>query len=733
MPPKRPPRKSSPPAAPRKKKGRSRGVLGFLLPVLLLVVALAGAGVAWLWPRCSGDDCPSVASLRDYSPPQATRVFDRTGQVLAHLAPERRIIVPLGKIPPTVAGAFLAVEDRRFFRHNGVDWRRAVGALVRDVRDMSFTQGFSTLTMQLARNVFPEHLSRAKTLPRKAWEIMLAREIEKEFSKDEILEMYLNQIYLGNGLYGVEAAAQGYFGRPATQLTLAQSALLAALPKAPSTYDPRRNPEAAIDRRNLVLSLMVDAGVTTEDAAAQAKAEPLGLVPPPEAQGDAPYFVAEVRRELRERFGADADREGLRVFTGIDGRMQSAARDDLLAQLKSVEAGKLGKFSGPRCGGRGGDDPKGCLQGLFVAMDVHTGDVLALVGGRDFASSQFDRVTQAKRQPGSAFKPFVYASALSEGIPITTKLLGPGAKDVEGDYRPADHVADSVSVDLREGLKISSNRAAVALGDRVGVENVISTAKSLGLSTPIPPYPSTFLGAAAVVPLEMVAAYTGFANGGVRVKPRLVRRVEDAQGKVLYQAPVERVAAISPEVAFLATSLMRDVVDHGTGYRVRDSLPWNVPAAGKTGTTNESADAWFVGYTPDVAAAVWMGFDQPKRIMYGADGGKLSAPVWGKVMAGYYADHAIPAAWTPPPGVVSVTVDASTGQRATDECPPELVRDEWYLSGTEPVAYCELHQPGVGSWLRRRFHDLGDLLGGGHDEAEPAPVAPPAPALPRFP
>jgi penicillin-binding protein 1A len=705
------------PKTPRKKKtGRGRAVLGILLPLLLVTVALAGAGVVWLWPRCSGDACPSVAALRTYSPPQATRVLDRSGQVLAHLAPERRIVVSLGRIPPTVAGAFLAVEDRRFFRHDGVDWHRAVGALVRNVRDMRFSEGFSTLTMQLARNVFPEQLSRAKTLRRKAWEIMLARQIEREFSKDEILEMYLNQIYLGNGLYGVEAAAHGYFGRSATELTLAQAALLAALPKAPSTYDPRRNPMAAIDRRNLVLSIMVESGVATPDEAERAKGEGLGLVPPPEARGQAPYFVAEVRRELRERFGPDAESDGLKVFTGIDGAMQAKANDELLKQLRAVEDDELGNFTGPECGARGGDDPSGCLQGLFVAMDVHTGDVLALVGGRDFAASQFDRVTQAKRQSGSAFKPFVYAAALEEGVPITTQLLGPGMQDAEGDYRPADHVADSVSVDLRDGLRISSNRAAVALGERVGVGMVVNTAKRLGLSTPIPPYPSTFLGASSVIPLELVAAYAGFANEGVRVRPRLIKRVEDASGAVLYQAPVERVSAISPEVAFLATSLMRDVVDHGTGYRVRESLPWSVPAAGKTGTTNESADAWFVGYTPDIAAGVWMGFDKPQRIMRGADGGKLAAPVWGKVMAAYYADHAAPAAWTPPAGVISVAVDVSTGERATDACPPENVKEEWYLAGTEPVNFCELHQPGPGGWLRRQLRSFGDLLGG---SAEP--------------
>ena len=516
----------------KKSPARSAGRLRILLLILLVPLTLAAGGLLWLWPRCAGAECPSVDALRDYAPPQATRVFDAEGEVIAHLAPERRIVVPLERIPSHLAGAFLAVEDKRFFQHGGVDYRRVAGAALRDLRTLSFEEGFSTLTMQLARNVFPEHLTRAKTLRRKLWEVMLAREIEREFSKDEILEMYLNQIYLGDGLYGVEAAAQGYFGKPARELDAPEAALLAALPQAPSRYNPRRNPEVADARRDVVLARMADAGVISEREASEGKAEPLALAPPIEASGTAPYLVAAVRRELRERFGPDAETAGLRVYTALDTELQRSAETALREQIAATEAGQFGRFRHPSCSGGKAGAGDGCLQSLFVAMDPRTGDVRALVGGRDFAGSQFDRATQARRQAGSAFKPIVYATGLAAGIPTSTVLLGPGADDWEGDYRPADHVADSIGVDLREGLRSSSNRAAVALGEQAGVGRVVQTARALGLSTPIQEYPSTFLGAADVIPIELIAAYGAFANGGVVVEPRLIQKVENPQGRI---------------------------------------------------------------------------------------------------------------------------------------------------------------------------------------------------------
>ncbi|HEX6749732.1 MAG TPA: PBP1A family penicillin-binding protein [Longimicrobium sp.] len=718
------------PARGRKSRGRPvpRGLQKAALIVAGIGVLVGAAGLAWMWPRCSGGDCPSVAALRTYTPPQATQVFDGRGRLIANLAPERRTVVPLPRIPAHVSGAFLAVEDKRFYRHHGVDWRRAFGALARDARALSWKEGFSTLTMQLARNVFPEQLTRAKTLRRKLAEIVLARKIEAAFSKDEILELYLNQIYLGNGLYGVEAAAQGYFGKPVSRLTNAEAAVLAALPKAPSYYDPRRNPDAAKARRDLVLDQMAHAGVIDAAEAAEAKAQPLKLVAPREASGAAPYFVAAVRRELLQRFGPDAESRGFKVYTTLDPALQATAERELVRQLAAVESGRMGRFRHVSCSARPPAYPGNCLQGVFVAMDPADGDVLALVGGRDYALSQFDRATQARRQAGSAFKPIVYAAAIAQGIPVTTPLLGPNAAGTLGDYRPADHVSDSLDVDLRDALRLSSNRATVVLGNMIGITRVAAEARDLGIRTPIPPYPSTFLGAAEVVPLELVAAYSVFATGGALSTPRLIRRVVDTDGTVVYQASTSRRFALSPAVSYLTTSMMRDVVDRGTGTGVRAALPATIPAAGKTGTTDEGADVWFIGVTPDIVAGVWMGFDRPQAILADASGGGLAAPVWGRVMADYYRRHPAPVAWVPPPDLQAREIDRRTGRLASPSCPREDVVTEYFLSGTEPTDTCPLHLDGVGgeSWLGSAVHAVGDLLGGGSgDDGQQEPDASP--------
>jgi penicillin-binding protein 1A len=707
---------------PRKQK-RTRSRIGGALRTLALlgVIAIAaGAGaVAWMWPRCSGAECPDVRELRDYSPPQASRVFDRNGLLLAHLAPERRIVVPLEQIPSVVASAFLAVEDKRFFRHDGVDYRRVGGALVRNARSGRFEQGFSTITMQLARNVFPEHLTRAKTIRRKISEVTIAREIEREFAKDQILEMYLNQIYLGEGYYGVEAAAQGYFGKSARELEAQEAALLAALPKAPTHFNPRRNPESATTRRNLVLALMREERVITDAEAERLRDTPLGLVPPIEAKGEAPYLIAAVRRELAERFGPDAETAGLRVHTTLDPEMQRSAETAMRAQIEAIEAGRHGRYRHASCSNGKVADAGACLQGMFVAMDVQTGDVLALVGGRDFALSQFDRATQARRQAGSAFKPFVYAAGLAAGIPVSTRLVGPGLDEYEGGYRPADHVSDTLHVDMREGMRLSSNRAAVALGERVGAGRVVQTARTLGLSTPMQEYPSTFLGAADVIPIELVAAYTAFASDGVHVKPRLISRVEDAQGRLVWDVPIVRRAVVAPEVAYITNHLMQDVVNRGTGSSARRAgLPYSVPAAGKTGTTNDASDVWFVGVTPDIAAGVWFGFDRPRRIMVGASGGSLAAPVWGRILAAHYSKRAAPADWVVPSTVVPVVIDRESGLMATASCPDENRVTELFIQGTEPHEYCHLHPEGFEGWFRRTVRGVGDWIrfGGRRDD-----------------
>ncbi|HWE25976.1 MAG TPA: PBP1A family penicillin-binding protein, partial [Myxococcales bacterium] len=589
-------------------------------------------------------------------------------------------------------GAFLAVEDRRFYQHRGIDFRRMLGALWRDLRTFSVREGSSTITMQLARNVFPQQIGPARTIRRKLWELVLAREIENKLPKDRILELYLNQIYLGNGLYGIEAASRGYFGKSVHDLTLAEAAVLAALPKAPTTYDPRRYPEVARRRRDLVLRLMADAGAITLEEMRKATREKLRLVPSEETAG-APWFIAAVRRELHDRFGAEADTMGLRVRTGLDTGLQKTAERELVRQIASLE--KRRKQS---CA----DDHAQCLEGLFVAVDPVSGDVRALVGGRDYAASEFDRATQAHRQPGSAFKPIVWAAALESGIPLST-LLAPDA----GDYQPADRITMPVGpLNLREALRVSSNRAAVALGNRVGIARVVEEARALGITTPIPEYPSTVLGAAEVVPIELVAAYAAFGNGGMRITPRFMTSVEGRDGKVLWSPPVEMSTAIQPGVAYLMTSVLRDVVDRGTGTAARTEGASSVPLAGKTGTTNDSQDVWFVGGTPDLVGAVWLGYDKPRPLGPAASGGRLAAPVFGRILREYYRNRPAPEPWVQPPDLEDREIDVASGGLAIAGCPPDRVSRELFLPGTAPPD-CTEHHGGVIGFFDRVSRWLG--------------------------
>ena len=666
-----------------------------LTALTALTAVLFFAGVAWAGLTVvgvAGDGCPSIADLRTYRPPEATRVFALDSSVVADLSPQRRVILDIEEVPPVVREAIVAVEDRRFWDHGGVDFRSVGRAVWRNVTGWGIEEGFSTITMQLARSVFPEQLPMGEKVTRKVCEVYLAQRVESEFRKREILERYLNQIYLGSGLYGVEAAAQGYFGKPVKAVSAGEAALLVALVKSPEGYNPRKNPEKATERRNIVLEVMADAGVIDRATAEAARRQPIRLAPPLEASGPAPYFVAAVRSELRERFGPDADIRGLRVYTGLDPALQRQSRAALVSQIERIEGGSYGQYSHPR--GPSADPDAPVLQGSVIILDPMTGDIRALVGGRDFATSQFNRALQAKRQPGSAFKPILYAAALESGLPATARLgTSPVTVNTAGSpaWRPGDHVADSVeTLSVRNALAQSSNNAAVRLGQWVGEGRVADMGRRLGLSTPIPEYPSIFLGSAEVVPAELTAAFAAFGNGGYKVEPRLIRRVQDGDGRVLWEARGPTRQALDPGVAFLTLTLLEEVVNNGTAASIRNNGFW-LPAAGKTGTTNEGKDVWFVGLTPDLAASVWLGFDQPRAIMPGASGGRLAAPVWANIMEQAYEDRPAPAPWTPPANVVSAQVDQATGYLATGNCPPDDVRIEYFLVGTEPESYCPLH------------------------------------------
>jgi penicillin-binding protein 1A len=668
----------------------------------VLLSAFCGAALAGGPVGVVAQDCPSVEALRQYRPAEATRVYASDGSLLADLSPERRVVVDLDDVPPTVSNGFVAVEDRRFWQHEGVDMRGVGRAAWRNITSLSLSEGFSTITMQLARNVFPDELPRSEKLRRKICEIRLAGRIEDAFAKRDILRMYINQVYFGDGKYGIEEASRGYFGKPAKRLTLSEAATLVGLVKNPEGYNPRRHPARAIARRNVVLDVLVREKVVSAADATEARADTLVIAPPLEASGPAPYYVAAVRRELRERFGAGADVKGLRVHTGLEPAIQKAARDALVAQLERIEAGEYGKWGYAKPGrderldaAQGSGSPY--LQGMVIVLDARTGAVRALVGGRDFGHSSFDRAFHARRQPGSTFKPIVYATALQGGLSPASRIATTPVEVVltGAAWRPDDLVPDSVtSLSLRDALVLSSNNAAVRVGEWAGIGRVADMARTLGLTTPVPDYPSILLGSAEVIPAELTAAYATLGNGGYRVTPTLISRIEDAHGRVLWRAPESTEHVLDSGVAYLTTSLMEDVIDRGTGAAVRSSGFW-LPAAGKTGTTNDAKDVWFVGMTPDLAAGVWLGFDQPAQILPNAFGGTLAAPVWAATMKAAYAHRPAPSAWSAPASLVSAPIDATTGQLATPNCPPADVRIEYFAAGAEPGDYCATHPHGL--------------------------------------
>ena len=649
---------------------------------------------------CAGGQCPSVDVLELYQPRQTSKLYAADGRFLAELGLERRTVARLADIPPLVQNAFVYTEDKRFYSHNGIDFIRVFGSVAVNVVRGGFAQGFSTITMQLARNIFPERLERAKSIVRKMREGKVALAIERKYSKQKILELYLNQIYLGNGAYGVESAAQRYFGKTVRELNLPEAALLAALPKAPNRYNPRVEPDRAVQRRNTVLELMREQRVITDSDASLAKAYPLQLAQKTETGDIAPYFVEWIRKQLDEQFGRQLYEQGLKVYTTLDIDMQLAAERALEQQLRAIEGGKLGKYSfltyeqhftRSSAYDRTNSGVTPYLQGAFVAMDPKTGGVRAMVGGRDYADSKFNRATQALRQPGSTFKPIVFADAIQNGhttaealedAPISLPQQG------GGNWSPGNFDGRSMGyIPLRRALYLSRNQATVRLGMSLGEGSVASMARRFGLSTPMPQYPSLHIGAADVYPLEMIAAYSVFAAGGVRTKPTGVVRVENAKGEVLWQPTPNRTAVLSSAEAWLMTDMLRDVVRRGTGTRAGAGL--KVPAGGKTGTTNDGADVWFIGFTPDLVAGVWMGLDRPRSIMRNAQGGDLAAPAWAAFMNEVYRRRSTAIDFPGPGGLVAMAVDRLTGYRAGPLCPADRIVIDYFVEGTEPTQECD--------------------------------------------
>ena len=665
----------------------------------LATFAVGFVTLGWLLV-CRGNECPSISALDKYRPRQTSKLFAADGRFVAELGMERRTLVPIGQIPRVLRTAFIITEDRRFYQHNGIDLVGVFRAGIANVMRGGFSQGFSTITMQLARNVFPEKLSREKTLLRKLREARVAREIESKYSKDHILELYLNQIYLGSGAYGVETASQRYFGKPVRDVNLAEAATLAALPKAPGRYDPRRFPERAIQRRNTILELMRREGAISDADASLAKAYPMRLAHG--ASGDvAPYYVEWVRQQLEAKFGERIYQEGLRVYTTLDLELQGAAERSLERQLKAIEGGSAGAFPHRTfeqfLASAGADEPAPgtvtpYLQGAFIVLDPRSGAVRAMVGGRDYDDSKFNRATQALRQPGSTFKPIVYATAIQSGRSPAYVLDDAPVElpQIAGDtWQPRNYdLKFEGPMIMRRALYQSRNMPAIRLGMELGEQSVVDMARKFGLTTAIPEYPSIHIGSADVVPLQMVAAYSTFANLGWRVAPVGILRVEDAQGKVLWKPEISREQVLTPEESWLMVDMMKDVLRRGSAAGAVANTGFNLPAGGKTGTTNDYTDVWFIGYTADLVAGVWMGFDKPQKIMPNAQGGRLAAPAWAQFMIEAYQRKPSPPDWPRPSSLVSRQVDDLTGLLANPGCPAEDAYFEWFIPGTEPIAEC---------------------------------------------
>jgi len=622
-----------------------------------LFAILSGALAGYLYVQLR--DLPQVRQLEEYQPSLGSSLYDRHGRLFAEFYQEKRRLIPYSQIPPHFIKALIATEDTNFYRHWGLDLRGILRALWRDIRAGRIVEGGSTITQQLAKVLF---LTPEKSLTRKLKEAILALQIEKHYTKQEILELYCNQIYWGSGVYGLEAAARTYFGKPASQLTLAEAALLAGMPRSPNLYSPLKHPKRAIARRNYVLKRLIKTRLIAPEEARKAMQEPLRLAPRPPKQRLGAYYAETLRQYAEEKYGYNMlYHRGLEIYTNLDLDLQQAAEKAIATGLAALST----RHKYP-------EDLH--LQAALLALDPQSGEVLAMVGGRDFTESQFNRATQARRQPGSAFKPLVYAAALEAGYspadlledepltytdPATGRVWEP--ENFDRCFRGP--------VTLLTSLVHSLNVPTIRLVLELGPQRVIELARKLGIRSPLRPYPALALGAFEVSLLELTSAYGVFAASGWRWEPQFLRYITDKSGKLLEEnVPPQPRQVLSAEAAYILTRMLQQVVRQGTGWRAR-VLGW--PVAAKTGTTDDYTDAWFVGYTGDLAVGVWVGLDRKVSLGAGETGSRAAGPIWVEFMR-----RALENGWgevvAPPEGVVEVTIDPETGLLAGEDCPHQV-------------------------------------------------------------
>jgi penicillin-binding protein 1B len=616
---------------------------------------------------------------------------------------EERDLVRLNEVPRHLIEAVLVAEDNRFYQHGGIDPRSLLRAGWVNLKARAIVQGGSTLTQQLVKNFY---LNQARTLSRKLNEIFMALLLDLRYPKDEILEAYLNEIYFAQsgtmGVYGVGQASRFYFGKRPQELTLGESALLAGMIKSPNLYSPFHDPKRAAARKAHVLDRMLTLNKIGREDDRQALLEPIPASRPVLQERFAPYFVDFVRQQLAEHYSpAVLSSEGLRIFTTLDTQQQRAAEETLVKGLSGLETA----YPHLRR-----DDPIARLQGILIAVQPQTGQIKAMVGGRDYAVSQFNRASHAKRQPGSLFKPFVYATALTQGITVEGSPYTPATQiddspislvSPDGVWSPQNY--DKVyhgTVTLRTALENSMNVATVRLADMIGTEKVIATAEAMGIRTPMKNVPSLALGTSEVVPLEIAIAYGTIANGGIRVEPLAVKEVVSTDGRVLERRTFEMTPALTPQQAYLLTTLLEGVVKRGTAKGVV-SRGFTRPAAGKTGTTSNDKDAWFLGFTPDLLSLVWVGFDAgPAGESSPADlkltGSQAALPIWTDFMIQATAGQPV-SRFNVPPGIIFELIDPNSGLISGRDCPNGI--REAFIQGTEPQRHC-----GESDGLPKKFY-----------------------------
>jgi penicillin-binding protein 1A len=728
-----------------------RKIVGFVfLGLLVLLAAFVGASVGLVLVYST--DLPQVDELERYRPSSVTELYDGQGRVIGSFALQRRVIASYDDYPQVLRDALVSIEDKDFYTHSGISLWRIVGAAYRDIESGGKVQGASTLTMQLARNLF---LSPDRSFYRKVQEALLAIQIERRFTKPQIFTLYANQIFLGHGNYGYEAASEYYFSKPAKQLKLEEAALLAGLPKAPQYYSPINHAERALKRRNLVLNAMLEDGKITAAQAVDIKSKPILLNLQKDPNSLAPHYVEDIRRYLEAKYGSDQVHQGgLRVYTSLDMDLQKSARQSLLDGLAAYERrhgwrGKLvnvvaqgqsiEKYVDPdwdeepevngyihalvmqvsasaaqirfgqhtatlapadfawtatnkktksklddffstgdivyvkllalEAGGKArvSLEQDSGVEGALVAIDNATGEIKAMVGGRDFNVSKFNRATQALRQVGSSFKPYVYTAVIDEGgSPDDTIVDAPVTfQTASGPYTPHNYDEKfEGTITLRRALAQSRNIPALKLADRIGIKTVIDYAHRMGVTENIPAYLPVALGSAEITPIEQTAAFSVFPNDGLRVAPRYITKVTDYEGRILEEDFSDAKDAISSRTARIMTSMLHEVVLHGTAVAAA-KMPY--PLGGKTGTTNDFTDAWFVGFSPNLTCGVWVGYDEKKSLGEKETGARAALPIWMQFMsaalAGKDPGEFAPAPATPNPAVAHKvdTPDVSPG------------------------------------------------------------------------